>query len=64
MKNKKCQNHLKPIGVVLFIFQLLIQLSYNLKFRFSNENVHTAKAIDHFLNEDYENSQHYKVHIK
>lgn len=49
-------------------FPIIDTIIKNLQYRFSNENLQMAKAIDNFMKMDYENSQHfilhYKVHIK
>lgn len=49
-------------------FPIIDTIINNLKFRFSNENLQMAKAIDNLMNMDDENSQHfihhYKVHIQ
>ncbi|CAI6352180.1 unnamed protein product [Macrosiphum euphorbiae] len=45
-------------------FPVIDTIINNLKFRFSNENLQMAKAIDSFMNMDYENSQHFIHHYK
>lgn len=48
-------------------FPIIDTIINNLKFRFSTENLQMAKAIDSFMDMDFEKSQyfiqHYKVHI-
>lgn len=45
-------------------FPVIDTIINNLNYRFSKENLQMAKAIDHFINMDYENSQHFIEHYK